>query len=42
MTWTEAIAAAPGVFLFGVAVGLLISSRYRVRRVNGRDNGPPP
>ena len=36
----EAIAAAPWVFLAGVLVGLVIASRYRIRRINGEK--PPP
>jgi 4-hydroxybenzoate polyprenyltransferase len=40
ITTGEAIAAAPGVFLFGVLVGLVLASRYRIRKVNG--DRPPP
>ena len=40
LTIREQIAAAPWVFLAGVLVGLIIASRYRIRRVNG--NGTPP
>jgi hypothetical protein len=35
----DAIAAAPISFLLGVVVGWVISSRYRIMRVNGK---PPP
>ena len=40
LTAREAIAASPWVFLAGVLVGLVIASRYRIRRINGEK--PPP
>ena len=40
LTIREQIAAAPWVFLAGVLVGMIISSRYRIRRTNG--DKPPP
>ena len=40
LTLREQIAAAPWVFLAGVLVGLVLASRYRIRRMNG--DKPPP
>jgi hypothetical protein len=36
---SDIVATAPIAFLIGVLVGWVISSRYRITKVNGR---PPP
>lgn len=33
---TDLVVAAPLAFLLGVAVGLVLSSRYRITKVNGK------
>jgi hypothetical protein len=33
--WQDAVAAAPAAFLIGVAVGFVLSDRFRIVRRNG-------